>query len=271
MPDLELVSRMTISASSCMEHSTGLPRLTGPVNSSGDSMGPDDGVDHIVHVAERSRLTAVSEHGNGLVAKGLDDECRYHAAVVGHHARAVRVEYTGHLDAKLVLPPVVEKQGFGAPLAFVVAGSYADGIHMAPVVFGLRVHLGIAVYLAGGCLEYLGPSALGQSQHVDGSMHAGLGGHDRVELIVDGRGRAGQVVYFVDFHVQRECYVVSHDFEIRVVQQVSDIPADTGIIIVHAQYAVAEAQQPFAQMGTQESGSTGNQNAFFTNPSISVH
>ena len=83
----------------------------------------------------------------------LDDEVADHAAVVGVHARAVGVEDAHDLDVELVLAVVVEEQGFGAALAFVVAAADADGVDVAPVVFGLRMDSGIAIDLAGGGLE----------------------------------------------------------------------------------------------------------------------
>jgi len=53
------------------------------------------------------------------------------------HVRAVGVENARDLDAQLVLAVVVEEQGLGAALAFVVAGADAPmaRVHVAPVVF----------------------------------------------------------------------------------------------------------------------------------------
>jgi hypothetical protein len=48
-----------------------------------------------------------------------------------------------------MLAVVVEKEGFGAALAFIVAGSRADRIDVAPIVFGLRMDGRIAVDFAG--------------------------------------------------------------------------------------------------------------------------
>jgi hypothetical protein len=43
--------------------------------------------------------------------------------------------------------------------------------------------------------------ALGEPQHVDGTVHVHLGRLDRIVLIVNGRGRAGKVEYLVDFDI----------------------------------------------------------------------
>jgi hypothetical protein len=81
-------------------------------------------------------------------------------------------------------------------------------------------------------------SALGQPQHVDRAVHAGLGGLHRVVLVVDRRGRAGEVVDLVDLHVEREGHVVAHQLEVRVVEQVGDVVLGAGEEVVDAEHIV---------------------------------
>ena len=169
----------------------------------------------------------------------LHDEVRHHAAVVRVHARAVGVEDAHHLDAQLVLAVVVEEQRLGAALAFVVAAADADRVDAAPVGLGLRVHLGVAVDLAGRGLQDLGLHPLGQAQHVDRAVHAGLGGLHRIVLVVDRRGRAGEVEDLVDLDVEREGHVVAHQLEARVAEQVRDVALGAGEEVVDAQHVVA--------------------------------
>jgi hypothetical protein len=120
----------------------------------------------VVHVAKRAGLRAVAVEGDGLTLQRLDDEVAHHAAVFGVHARAVGVEDARDLDVYAVLAAVVEEQGFGAALAFVVARARTDRVGLAPVAFGLRMDFGVAVDLAGGCLKDLRTSALGQPPRV---------------------------------------------------------------------------------------------------------
>ena len=110
------------------------------------------------------------------------------------HARAVGVEDARDLDLQPVLAAVVEEQGLGAALALVVAAARADRIDVAPVVLRLRMDLRIAVHLGGRGLKNPRLHPLGQAQHVDRAVHAGLGRLHRIELVVHRRGRAGQVV-----------------------------------------------------------------------------
>ena len=167
-------------------------------------------------------------------------------------AGAIGVEDARHLDPEPVLAAVVEEQRLGAALALVVARARADGVHVAPIAFRLRVHRGVAVDLAGGRLEDLGPRALGEAEHVDGADHAGLGGLHGVALVMDGRCRAGEVVDLVHLDEQRERHIVPHQLEIAVVVQVRDVARRSREEIVHAQHVAPGVQQAFAKMGAQE-------------------
>jgi len=179
------------------------------------------------------------------------------------HARAVGVEDARHLDRQAVLPPVVEEQGLGAALAFVVAGAEADGIDIAPIAFGLGMHRRVAIDLGGRCLHDLGPQPLGQAQHVDGAVHARLGGLHGVMLVMDGRGRAGQIEDLVHFHVEREGDVVTQQFEMRVIEQVHDVQLGAGEVVVQADNVAVPFQQAFAQVRAEKTGAAGNKYTFF--------
>ena len=219
--DREPVMASTFSASSRMVNSPGLPILIGPVTSSGVAISRIDAVDQIVDIAERARLLAVAVDRDVLAAQAWHDEIGHHAAVVGVHARAVGVEDAHHLDAQPVLAAIVEKQRFGAALALVVAGARPDRIDVAPVFFGLRMHGGIAIDLRGRGLQDLGPSALGEAEHVDRADDAGLGRLHRIELIMDRRGRAGEIVDLVDLDIERKRDVVAQQLEMRIVEQIA--------------------------------------------------
>ena len=56
-------------------------------------------------------------------------------------------------------------------------------------------------------------------------MHARLGGLHRIALVVDGRGRAGEVVDLVDLDIERKGDVVAHHLESGVAEQVLDVVA----------------------------------------------
>lgn len=102
----------------------------------------NEAFDQVVHIAKRASLRAVDVEGDRLALQRLDNEVAHHAAIVGVHARAIGVEDVRNLDVHAVLTAVVEEQGFGAAFAFVVTGTRADRIDLAPVAFGLGMDFG---------------------------------------------------------------------------------------------------------------------------------
>src|SRR4029077_18474020 len=180
-------------------------------------------IDQVVDVAEGAGLHAVAVDRDVFALERLNDEVRHPAAAVGGHARPVGVEDTRHLDAQFVLAVVVEEQRFGAALALVVAGARPQRIDVAAIALDLRMHGGIAVDLAGRGLEDLGARTLGQAEHIDGAVHAGLGRLHRIVLVVNRRGRTSEVVDLVDLDIERERHVVAHQLEAWIVQAGRDI------------------------------------------------
>ena len=89
-------------------------------------------------------------------------------------------------------------------------------------------------------------------------MHAGLGRLHRVVLVMDGRGRAGEVVDFVDLDIEREGHVVAHQLEARVVEQMRDVALGAGEEVVDADDVVAAFEQPVAQMRAEKAGAAGD-------------
>ena len=110
----------------------------------------------------------------------------------------------------------------------------------------------VSVNLAGGRLQNFGAGALGQSQHVDGAMHAGLGGLHGIELVMHGRGRAGEVINLVGFHIERERDVMAHQLKGRVGQELGDILAPAGEKVIDAQDLVTVGEKPFAEVRADE-------------------
>src|SRR6185437_14862530 len=223
----------------------------------------DEALDEIVDIAEGAGLRAVAIDGDRLALERLNDEVRHDTAIIGVHARPVGIEDARHADPELVLPVIIEEQRLRAALALVIAGARPDRVDVAAVVLALRMDDGIAIDLGGRRLEDLGAHALGKSQHVDRAADAGLGRLDRVELVVDGRGRASEIVDLVDLDIEREADIVAHRLEIRVRQQMRDVGLAPGEVIVDAEYVVAPGQQALAEMRAEEAGAAGDEDAFF--------
>ena len=79
-------------------------------------------------------------------------------------------------------------------------------------------------------------------------MHAGLGRLHRVVLIVDWRSRARQIVNLIHFQIERERYIVAHEFEALVPDQVFDIAPAPGEQIVEADDFFAACEQAIAPL-----------------------
>ena len=218
-------------------------------------------IDHVVDITERAGLQAVAVDRDVVAEQRLHDEVRHHPAVVRVHARAISVEDARDLDAHAMLAPVIEEQRLGAALAFVVAGPDPDRIDAPPIVLGLRMDFRIAVDLGGRRLQDLGAGALGEAEHVDGAVDAGLGGLHRIVLIVHGRGRAGQVVDLVDLDIERKRDVVAHQLEPRMTDEMREVVLVAGEEVVHAEDVVARRQQALAKMRAQEAGPAGDEDS----------
>jgi hypothetical protein len=156
---------------------------------------------------------------------------------------------------------VVEEQRFGAALAFIVAGAWADRIDVAPIGLGLRMDARVAVHLRCGRLEDAALEPLGQAQHVDGAVHAGLGGLHRVVLVVDRRSRAGEVVDFVDLDIERKRHIVAQQLETRVAEQMADVLLAAREEVVDADDIVPVGQEAITQVRAEKTGAAGDQHS----------
>ena len=126
--------------------------------------------DQVIHVAEEgSSLLAIAIEDERDALQRLNDKIAHDAAIVWTHARAVGVEDTHHTDFRFVHALVVKTERFSDALTFVVAATNADGVDAAAIGFRLRVHLGIAIHLAGAREEESRFHARRQAQHVVGA------------------------------------------------------------------------------------------------------
>ena len=87
---------------------------------------PDQAVDQIADVTERTRLAAVAVDRQLFAAQRLNDKIRNDAAVVFQHPLAVSVENADDSRVDVVLAMIVHHQRFGDAFAFVVTAAEAD-------------------------------------------------------------------------------------------------------------------------------------------------
>jgi hypothetical protein len=160
------------------------------------------------------------------------------------HAGTIGVEDTNNLDVNSVLAVIVEEESFGTSLSFIIAGTWSDGIDIAPVLLRLRVNCGIAIDLACRGLEDSALQAFCKPQHVDCSMHRGLRCLHRIVLIVNGGCWTGKVVDFIYLNKQRKAHIVTKKLESWMIVKVVDISLGAGEQIVCAKHFVTLLKKP---------------------------
>lgn len=90
--------------------------------------------------------------------------------------------------------------------------------------------------------------SLGEPEHVDGADDAGLNGLDRVVLIMDGRGRTGQVIDLINFEQDGFDHVMAEQLKAVVVQQVLDVSSAPSKKIVQTNDFVPFNEQALAEV-----------------------
>jgi hypothetical protein len=87
------------------------------------------------------------------------------------------------------------------------------------------VNVRVPVNLGGGRLKNPRFDALSQTEHVDRANDARLGRLDWIELVVNRRSRTGEVENLVYLYVEGKRYVVAHELEPRIAEQMGDVVA----------------------------------------------
>jgi hypothetical protein len=79
-------------------------------------------------------------------------------------------------------------------------------------------------------------------------MDTDLGGLDRIELIMDGGGRTGEVVDLVDLDIKREADIVTLDLEMGMGKKMGNIGPPAGIEIIDTEHFMAAGEESLAEM-----------------------
>ena len=180
------------------------------------------------------------------------------------HVRAIGIEDPRHSYVEFVLSAIVVEQRLSAAFAFIVAGPRVGDVHETAVVFRLRMRFGIAINFAGRSLEDTCVQALRKPQHVNRSDHACLCRLNRIVLVVNRGGGAGEIVDFVDFHVEPKRNVMPHHFERWVVHEPRQIVPLARKIVVDTEDIAPLGEQFGAQIRTQKSGAARHENTAFS-------
>ena len=150
-------------------------------------------------------------------------------------------------------------EGFGDALALVVATAHTNRIDGAPVPLGLGMNLRIAIHLTGAGQKQPRSHPPRQAQHVVGAKKAGLGRFDRVELIVNRRGRAGQMPDPVDLQLDRLDDIVTDELEAGMANPARDVGLTPGEVVVHTDHLITGLHQSVDQVRAKETGTAGDE------------
>ena len=115
------------------------------------------------------------------------------------------------------------------------------------------MYRGITIDLGSGSLENAGLGPFGQAEQVDGPVDANLGSLHRVHLVVDRRGRAGQVVNFVHLYIKGKSDVVAEKLKIGILLKMGDVPLGAGKKVVYAQNIVPFLKKALTEERPQKS------------------
>jgi len=219
-------------------------------------------LDQVADILEGTCLTPVSVDGDGGATEGLGDEVADDAAVVGVHSRPEGVEDPGDANGDVLLLLVRIHHRLGDALPLVVAGPRPDGVHVAPVVLFLRVHLGVPVDLRRAGQQHPRLHMAGEAEEVEGPEGAGLDGLDGVVLVVLRGCRARQVVDLVALEEEGPSDVVVHQLEVRVTDPMLHVPPPPGEEVVNDHDVMALHHELIHQVGAHKPRAARDEDAF---------
>ena len=140
---------------------------------------------------------------------------------------------------------------FGEALRLIINATRPDRVHVAPVIFLLRMDQRVAVTFRGRCKNERGLFVLGQAERVMGAERAHFQGRNRQLKIIDRAGRRREMKDVIDFLLQQENEigdVVLDKLVIFVAGQMPDVCRVAGDKIVDRDDAMTFPQQPIGQM-----------------------
>src|SRR5580704_75113 len=221
-----------------------------------------EAVDFVADIAEAAGLAAVAVDGEVLAAESLLHEIRYYAAIIQLQARTVGVEDADDARIYFVIAVIGHGHGFGEALGFVVDRTRADGIDVAPVSFFLGMLEGISVALGSGRHQILRAVFECDVEGVKSSEGSDFQRGNSVDGVVDWARGAGEMEDEIDFaDVEGLADVFINKIKARIILEMDEVLAAAGEEVVDNNHTPAFAEQGIAEMGSQETGATGDQGA----------
>ena len=221
----------------------------------------ENSVDEIRHITERAGLRAVAKNAQRLTAQSLPDKCRHDAAVAQTHPRAISVEDSHDPGVYAMVAVICHRDCFRESFRLVVNAARPDRVHIAPIIFLLRMLERIAIHLRCGSENECGVFVLGQTQRVVRAERADFECRDREFQIINGTGRRGEVKNIINlwFRQKNEIGdVVFHEAEIFVSDKMSNVCRVAGHQIIDGNDPVTFRQKPVHQVRAKKARASGN-------------
>jgi len=220
-----------------------------------------DAVDQIRDEAEAPRLRAITKHRQRFILKGLRGKSRDHPAVIGSHAGPVGVKDSNNMGVDPMVAVIGHDHGFSEAFGFVVHATRTHGIHIAPIVFRLRMDQRIAVTFRGRRLNIGGALSPGQTQGLMSPERTHFQGLNGQFKVINRACRRGKVKDVIDAPRQVEVlgYILLDEAEVLIpckMFNIGNIPCNQ---VVHADDLVAFSQKSITQMGAEKARAAGNE------------
>lgn len=100
----------------------------------------------------------------------------------------------------------------------------------------------IAINLASGSLQDSRVEAFGEAEHVNRPVYAGLGGLNRIVLVMNRGSWASQIEYPVNFNVKGKGDVVAHEFETGMRSEGLNVGQCASVKVIYTQHFIARFQ-----------------------------
>ena len=249
-----------ISSARCrIEISCGFPMFRIAPSAVRSRPDGEDRLDGVADVAERTGLAAVAVDRDRPALEGRRGDLGDRPAIVGAHARPVRVEQADDVGAHAMDLAERGDEGLAESLGLVVLGRGPTGSDVAPVGLGLRMDERVAIDL--------GRRGVGQGR-TDRSCdleqpprpdRVGREGLERQAIVVDRAGRRRQVQDDLDVEHRRLLDVRLDQRESGVVDQLVEIRTVARREVVDADDLVVASAQLTNEVAADESGATRDQ------------
>ena len=180
------------------------------------SQHADKTFDQIVCIAKRARLLAGAIKSERLAAQHLSDEIGHHSAVVGSHIGPVGIEDTHQAGIDSAESGKIRAERLPDPFTFIIARTHPDGVDVAEIILGLRMHERIAIDFRSRGLQNFRPIPFRIFEGMERAEESDFCRVNRVALVIRRRSRTSQIADDLAGDIVRDHHVVLDELKLRI-------------------------------------------------------